>query len=186
MNTSPTTPAEGAPVTPVKKVLTYSEIRNVQRTHPLLKSQVPVEHAVSLPIPTKYAGRLGYAFFAASASRHPGQPMRQGAPDRWWVFDAHGSASVIIYALCAAQPLGAETWQAVTLPPIAGTIADLKAALADLEAKMNALTPVFFAGDAGDTRAKQDLSAALKAVLPEPLQPQYRALAPDFFAWLES
>ncbi|BCM94389.1 hypothetical protein IAD21_06296 [Abditibacteriota bacterium] len=185
MNTSTTVPTEAA-TPPAKKILSYSDIRNVQRTHPLQKSLVPVEHAVSLPIPTKRAGHLAYAFFAAPAARQPGKPMRQGAPDRWWLLDAHGSASVIIYALCAVQPFATETWGAVTLPPVAGSLADLKAALANLESQMNALTPVFFAGDAGDASAKQELSAALMAVLSEPLQPQYRALAPDFFAWLES
>lgn len=171
---------------PAKQILSYSDIRNIQRTHTLIKSQVPVEHAVSLPIPTKRAGRIGYAYFAAPAARRPGQPVRQGAPDRWWIFDAHGSASVLIYALCQAQPFSSDNWEAVTLPPIAGTLTDLKAALADFEAQMNALVPAFFADEAGDATAKGNLSAALKTVLSEPLQPQYRALAPDFFAWLES
>ncbi|RYX80675.1 hypothetical protein EON83_27580 [bacterium] len=184
MNTSINTPIEAT--APVKKVLSYSEIRNTQRTHPLQKSLVPVEHTVSLPIPTKRAGHLAYAFFAAPAVRQPGKPMRQGAPDRWWLLDAHGSAAVIIYALYDVQPFSTESYEVVTLPLVTGTLADLKAALSNLETQMNALTPVFFAGDAGDAGAKKELSTALFAVLPEPLQPQYRALAPDFFAWLES
>lgn len=184
MNTSTNAPSEATPAAPVKKILSYSEIRNAQRTHPLQKALVPVEHAVSLPIPTKRAGHLAYAFFAAAAARQPGKPMRQGAPDRWWLLDAHGSASVIIYALSEVQPFSTENFEAVTLPLISGTLADLKAALANLEAQMNALTPVFFADDAGDAEAKKELLTSLLAVLPEPLQPQYRALAPDFFAWL--
>src|SRR5215470_12331995 len=79
-------------------LLSFSQIRERQKTHPLRQSEVPVEHAVSLPLPTKRWGEPAYAFFASPAFRIPGKPVEQGPPDRWWAVKAHGGA-IMIYAL---------------------------------------------------------------------------------------
>jgi hypothetical protein len=169
-----------------KQLLTYSEVRNRQRTHPVRQSEVPVEHAVSLPVPSKRWLGPAYAFFAAPAARAPDRPQEQGPPDRWWVVDAHGGR-LIVYALCAAVPFAPEAaFQAVTLPPVTRTLDELRAALKAIDALMDAAVPAFFAGQPGDPAARKALADALQAHLPQPLQPQYRALAPDFFAWLEA
>ena len=75
---------------PEKILLTYSEARKRQRNHCLRQSEIPVEHAISLPLPTKRWGKPSYAYFASPSLRSPGHPVEQGAPDRWWVTDAHG------------------------------------------------------------------------------------------------
>lgn len=167
------------------KLLGYSAVRDRQRTHPLRMSEIPVEHAVSLPVPTKRWGGPAYAFFASPSLRRPGQPVQQGAPDRWWVVSAFGGG-VVIYALWKAVPFAESIgWESTTLPAVGATIAELKQALSHIEGLMNALAPAFFAGEGGDAGARKSLSRALASFIPEPLKPQYRALAPDFFAWLE-
>ena len=54
--------------------INYGEIRQRQRTHVLRQTEVPVDHAVSLPLPTLRWGRPAYACFASPAIRRPGQP----------------------------------------------------------------------------------------------------------------
>jgi hypothetical protein len=49
----------------VSGLLSYAELRKRERSHPVLRDEVPMEHAVSLPIPTLQLGQAGYAAFAA-------------------------------------------------------------------------------------------------------------------------
>jgi len=81
---------------------------------------------------------------------------------------------------------GDANWQKVTLPPVERTVDELRQTLAQIEEKMNGLAPTFFAGEAGDRAARAELAHLLSQILPDPLLPQYRALAPDFFAWLDA
>lgn len=167
------------------KWLTYSEIRLRQRNSPLRQSEIPVEHAVSLPMPTLRFGTPMYASFASPAQRQPQQPMRQGAPDRWWAVDAR-SGHLLLYAGVAVVPIAPDAhWETVTLPAVASSVEELRQGLAQIEEKMNGLAPVFFAGETGEKADRDALTAALLKVLPDPIVPQYRAVAPDFFAWLE-
>ena len=169
-----------------EKLLSFSEARERQRSHPLRTYEIPVEHAVSLPLPTRRWGTPAYASFASPALRRPGQPVEQGAPDRWWAVGAHGGR-LIIYALWkAAQYADGVNWTTVALPQVTATIAELKEALSRIEELMDALVQAFFAGEGGDVQGRKALSDALEAYLPEPIKLQYRALAPDFFAWLEA
>jgi hypothetical protein len=169
-----------------KQLLSYSEARSRQRTHPLRQTEIPVEHAVSLPLPTRRWVGPGYAFFAAPSTRVPERPPVQGAPDRWWVVDAHGGR-LILYALCAAVPFApGTTWGDSDLPPVTRSLDELRGALQQIGVWMDAAAPEFFAGRPGDPALRLTLAEALKAHLPPPLQPQYRALAADFFAWLEA
>jgi hypothetical protein len=165
--------------------LSLTEIRERLKTHSLLRAEVPIEHYISIPLPTKRWAGPAYACFASPASRRPGQPVVQGAPDRWWVMSAHGG-SLIIYALWDVFPYAEVAgWTTVTLPPVTRSIAEQQQDMASIELLMNTLAPAFFGGESSDTRTRKALLEALAAHLPEPLLPQYRALAPDFFAWLE-
>jgi hypothetical protein len=147
-------------------------------------SEVPVEHSVSLPLPTQRWGEPSYAFFASPALRRPGQPVEQGAPDRWWAMSAQGGR-IVIYALSKTVPFAdSVNWGTVTLPSVSLTIEELKYALKNIEDLLNELAPSFFAGEVGNTQTRRALAAALLEHLPDPLLPQYRALAPDFFSWL--
>lgn len=165
-------------------ILSYSEIRKRQRTHMLRQMEVPTEHTVSLPLPTRRWGAPAYACFASPALRRPGTPAVQGAPDRWWVVDAR-NGHLVVFALWTAVPFapGAQ-WDSATLPPPTGGIGEVKSLVETIELLMEALAPAFFTDQPGDAEAMQALAQALRAHVPEPLWPQYQALVPDFFAWL--
>src|SRR5437764_15393128 len=93
------------------KWLSYSDIRQKQRNSSLRQAEIPVEHAVSLPIPTLRFGSPVYAGFASPALRQPEQPMRQGAPDRWWAVDAR-SGHLALYALATVVPIAPDAnWE---------------------------------------------------------------------------
>src|SRR5262249_24604337 len=126
------------------------------------------------------------AFFASPALRTPGKPVEQGPPDRWWAAQAHGGG-IMIYALWQVARYAEDAnWSTVVLPPVSRSIDEMRQALKNIEELMDALAPAFFAGEKGDDQARKELAEALAATLPEPIMPQYRALAPDFFAWLEA
>jgi hypothetical protein len=165
--------------------LTCTEVRKRLRTHFLLQSEVPTEYALSFPIPTRRWGNPGYALFASPALRVLGRQKEQGAPDRWWVMGAQ-NGHLLAYALCSAVPFTTENWPSSVLSPLTGTIAGLRDATGKLEKSMDAQSSAFFHGEAGIPARLEELKQALTAVLPRELLPQYRALAPDFWNWLEA
>jgi hypothetical protein len=168
-----------------KQLMSYSEIRERQKTHMLIRSEVPIEHAISLPLPTMAWGEPAFAYFAAPAVRRPETPMQQGAPDRWWVVAAHGGR-LMVYALCKSIHFTADAkFETVTLPRITITRDELRQSMKTVEGLIGSLAPRFFAYEPGDAMERKNLADMLNELLPKPLQPQYRALVPDFFAWLE-
>ena len=165
--------------------MSYTELRERQKSHILIRSEIPIEHAISLPLPTMRWGEPSYAYFAAPALRRPEEPMQQSAPDRWFVLAAHGGR-LTIYALTKSIPFPSDAaFEAVTLPRVAMSREELRQSLKTMEGMLDSLTPRFFAGEAGDAIERRNLGAMLAELLPKPLQAQYRALAPDFFSWLE-
>jgi len=168
-----------------KHLMSYFEIRERQKSHILIRSEVPVEHAVSLPLPTMRWEEPSYAYFAAPALRRPEEPMQQSVPDRWWVIAAHGGR-LMVYALTKSIPFPSDAaFEAVTLPRVTMSREELRQSLKTMEGMLESLTPHFFTGEAGDSIERRNLGEMLAELLPKPLQPQYRALVPDFFAWLE-
>jgi hypothetical protein len=168
------------------KWLTLTEARDRLRTHPLRLAEVPVEHAISFPLPTRRWGGPGYAFFASPVRRQPGAAPVHSPPQSWWVLDARGGR-VLVYARMKALAFadGAGDWEPATLSPVTVPMAELRQAMVDLEQTLSGLAPAFFADEPGDAVARQKVQAGLGRLIPEVLLPQYRALAPDFFAWLE-
>jgi hypothetical protein len=165
--------------------LTYRQAREQQRTHPIRLAEVPVEHAVSLPLPSLRWGVPSYAQFAAPADRSPDRPPQQGPPDRWWVLDAR-SGRLVVYALTSAVPFAQAPFAAVTLPPAVCTLDELRKRHAELDDVLGALSPLFFTGRPGEPDARRDALDLLEAVVRAPLVDRYRALTPDFFSWLEA
>lgn len=163
--------------------LPHAEIRDRMRRHPLRESEIPVEHAVSFPLPTKRCETPGYAFFASPATRRAGEPVLQGAPDRWWILSAR-SGQLLIYALWDIHPFAEGPWGSEQLPPVSATIVELRQALTEVEEAIDSLAPDFFEGRPGDGARRLMLLRKLSEILPAPLLPQYRALTPDFFQWL--
>jgi hypothetical protein len=165
-------------------LLTYQEFRKRQDTHMLRQTEIPVEHAISLPLPTLRWNRPAYISFASPAIRRPNQPMQQGAPDRWWACDA-SNGKLIIYVLWDALPYAGDVqrdW--MTLPTTTYSVAQLQEQLATIELLMTEVASAFFARETGEKAARTALSEALMAYIPQPLLPHYQALAPDFWAWL--
>jgi len=168
---------------PEPKWLTYQAARNLVPR--IRAAEVPVEHAISLPIPTRRWGVPGFAHFAAPALRDPEGPTRQSPPDRWWVIDARRSR-LIVYALVSAVPFApGVTFEACELHSAQHTLDELRQAHADLEQALDAVLVDFFLGQPGTAVARRLAAERLAKVVAEPLLPIYRALAPDFYAWLD-
>ncbi|MCW3096892.1 MAG: hypothetical protein JWL77_2510 [Chthonomonadaceae bacterium] len=168
----------------LENLLTYSEVLVRQRAGFLRASEIPVEFLVSLPMPTLRSGEPGFALFAAPTSSAFRQPVEQGPPDRWWTVSAK-NGHLLIYAFCRIVPIATETTlDSVTMPPEQRTVAQIREDADAIEQQMNALAPLFFAGEAGEPEPKKTLLELLTRHLKEPVLPYYRALAPDFFAWL--
>jgi hypothetical protein len=166
--------------------LSYKEVMKRHHTATLRQAEIPIEHAVSLPMPTKRWLGPAYTFFASPALRRPGQPMEQGVPDRWWVIDAHGG-HLIIYTLWRVMAYAqGVSWTTVTLPRVTQSIAEQQAKVETVELLMETLVPAFFANEQGEASTRKALLEVLQTYIPAPLLPQYRALTPDFFAWLEA
>jgi hypothetical protein len=155
------------------------------RRHPLRQSEIPIEHAVSLPMPTRRFGSPAYAFFAAPAIRRPGAPTVHGAPDRWWVLSALG-AHVEVYAVTSIFSFAenGQVWESTEVPAPTATIPELQSSLKEFEALMDVTVPDFFSGASADPEHASTVLRALGEQIPRPLMDQYRALARDFFEWL--
>ncbi|MBO0790701.1 MAG: hypothetical protein J2P36_07100 [Ktedonobacteraceae bacterium] len=165
-------------------LLPYQTIRRFERTPMLFTEVVPVEYAVSLPLPTRRWSRPAYAAFASPARYHPGHPALQAPPDRWWIVDAR-SGNLILLAYWEILPFAAITWENLTLPSVTRSIEQQQEDLARLEICMDQLAPAFLSEQTPQKRVRQETRHLLHLMLPERLLPQYRALTPDFFSWLE-
>jgi hypothetical protein len=167
------------------RFMSYSDVQKWFQQHPLRQTEIPIEHAVSLPLPTLRWGEPAFAFFAAPAERLAGGPSRQGAPDRWWAFRAKGG-QVLVYALTHVVAFGPGDWQPETVLPAADNVVALRRMVLDIEQMMDVLVPEFFAGNPGDSEVRQALAGVFSRFVSSPLMDRYHALAPDFFTWLEA
>jgi hypothetical protein len=169
-------------------LISYARMRKGFGEHPVRRAEVPVEHSISLPMPTARWAVPGYAGFACPALRAPWKPLRLRRPDRWWLLGAsHGE--LLAYGRTSVLPFGDVTAgtapESVTLPaatrPVAAVLEDLRV----LDETMELAVGPFFAGEPGDAALRADLAAIIgvQAGAPEVLA-WYRALAPDFFRWL--
>lgn len=163
----------------------YARVRKEFANHPVRFAEVPVEHFLSLPVPTMRWQRPGFAGFACPATRSPGQPQRVGAPDRWWALQAH-RARLLGYGLVAAIPLSAQRFEPVTVDRRDRSVAELEEDLGLLAELMDGAVAPFLAGERGDETARGDLREVFTAAVTPSVLPWYQALAPDFLAWLEN
>ncbi len=168
------------------RLMTYTELRGNERVTTLRRLEIPNEHAVSLPLPTKRWGEPAYAFFASPARRRPRQPMEQAPPDMWWAISAV-DARLLIYAASSILPYAKdEGWKRVTLPRDTRTLDQAKNDISVIERSIDDLAPAFFEGDRGSESVRHTLIQALVQHVPDLLMPQYLTLVPDFFEWLKS
>ncbi len=147
---------------------------------------IPLGHAVSIPLPTLRWGRPGFAYFASPTFRVPGAPKDQAAPDRWWVIDAE-KRSIEIYAKWEALPfVQGVNFETVHITPGQYTKSDIQEKRKLVYQLMDEAVQDFFLNQPGDRRICHQLLEGLTIITPAPLLVQYRDLAPDFFLWLEA
>lgn len=164
----------------------FGPMRKAFVEHPVRHHEVPTEHAVSLPVPTLRWSVPAFAGFAAPAVRRPGEPLRMNDPDRWWALTVDGRG-LVAYGLTAAVPFST----ADDLPARAEvdrggrSLAAHQEDVRRLDELMDAAVVPFLTGAPLGTTARVDLHEALVAVITPSVLPWYRALAPDFFGWLE-
>jgi hypothetical protein len=163
----------------------YDQAAKEFGAHLLRTAEVPVEHFVSEPLPTLRWSRPAYAGFAGPAAGIPPQPPKLGTPDRWWAIDAE-IGRLLAYALVSVIPFAQSLPEGPVTMRAAGR--PLSAAREDrrlLGELMTAAVPAFFSGESGDSTVRTDLTEVISQVLHPEVMPWYRALAQDFFEWLE-
>lgn len=168
-----------------ESLLAYSDVVAGSRKVTSRQGEVPIGHAVSLPMPTRRFGFPAYAAFASPAVREPEQAVVQGPPDRWWLLDAR-TGGVALFALCSVFRFVESAFGKVVLPHPLGTVAELRQQLNEIQNQMDKLAPCFLRGEDGEPEARHRLHQALKNRIPDVLWLQYESLAPDFLAWLSS
>lgn len=161
----------------------YDEVKRRLMRHPLRLSEIPNASFVSLALPTQRLSQPGYAFFTAAAARPEGNAPNQQPPASWGVLDAR-RGRLILYADVAVMPFSDEAFEAVTLEPVDGSLAALRAAHERIVQLIDSLAPAFFEGEAGQPDERRELERLLETSISRPLIPRYRQLAPDFWSWL--
>lgn len=167
-----------------ESLMSYRDICRAESVDLLLRSEVPVEYEKSLPLPTLRWGMPAYASYASSAARVPGQPLRLGSPNRWWLVDAR-TGHLLQYALCQVTAFSNQSWGEEAIPASLETMTERQQKIDSILLQMDKQSPRFLSGSPGDPGERGRLAGALKEYLPKPIIAQYRSLAPDFFAWLE-
>jgi hypothetical protein len=163
----------------------YEQIRKNFAEHPVRYAEVPVEHAISLPIPTLRWSLPSFAGFAGPAVRAPARPLRLAPPDRWWALHAEGRP-LIGYNLVSALPFSDDLGSDEAIVDRAGrSLTDLEEDLQVLNHLMDQAAAPFFAGSEIDAATGSDLLEVLTTHVTVAVVSWYRRLAPDFFQWLE-
>ena len=152
--------------------------------------ELPVPSWISLPLPTRRWGAAGWAWFRAPQAMRPGKGQ-VGTPDRWWAMDARNGA-LLAYAREAVVPAlqqAAEPTAGEPKPADSGgqaaSLDEQKSGLARLAAAIERVAEAFFEERWAPVSNRQEVVQALAFVTPPDMMRFYRALTPDFFAWLE-
>ena len=164
--------------------VSYGQLRKEFLNHPVRHAEVPVEHSISLPLPTLRWSVPAYAGFASPAVRAPNQPLRLGTPDRWWALHAQ-YRSLIGYGLTTAVPFAVLSPGEVLVDRAKRSLSGVREDLRLLDELMDQAASLFLAGSAADASLRSDLLEAVVANVTESVMPWHRALVPDFFSWLE-
>jgi hypothetical protein len=175
---------------PLPKGVSYRKARDLLMTHPIRKSEVPIESYISLPLPTLRWHMAAWASFAAPSIRRTDQPFRLGLPDRWWAIDARAGRLAAYAKESVIAALGVDATSAsltdglIELKPTTRSIEEQRSNLTRLASAFDLITDFFFEGRAAPGSNRREADAALRAAVPEELLPFYRGLAPDFCSWI--
>src|SRR5262249_49277433 len=103
--------------------LDWVGVRTFMRDHYLRRSEIPMEHLVSLPMPTLRYGEPAFALHACATVREASGTQSCRPPDRHWAIAAH-TKTLLFYARTSILPLAApgETWASVTLEQPAASV----------------------------------------------------------------
>jgi len=164
--------------------LQWSQMQELMRTHWLRRSDIPAEAAVSLPLPTLRFGGPGFQFHAGAMLRDPAGTIRREPPDCHWAFAAQGGR-LLYYARSRAIPLepAGAGWTAVSMDRPSLDVRALRERFQAFGPIMDQACERFFDGAPADFAA--DLLAELELLAGPPVMPFYRAMAPDFWQWLD-
>jgi hypothetical protein len=169
----------------------YEQASTLLSSHSLRGSEIPIESYVSLPMPSLRWKQPAWACFAAPSLMRPGQ-NRIGLPDRWWAIDAK-SGRLAAYAredIVSAVHLDPKAVDVVDgiveIKPTGRTIEEVQSARGRVETAIDLVSEAFFEQRPAPGSNRAQARAALDAALPHDILVFHRALAPDFFAWLES
>lgn len=166
---------------PQPTCLTYRQARSLMQR--VRAAEVPVEHAVSLPIPTLRLQTPAFIHFASPAFRDPEGPVWQSPPDRWWAIDAT-RGRLLIYSLVKVHSFTQQSFARVELHSNVQTVDDLRQLHSELDAAIDSVLADFFAAVPGDSAILARVLELLNRAIPAELMPIYRELATDFFRWL--
>jgi hypothetical protein len=125
--------------------------------------------------------------FSSPAPLVRGTPRRPGQPDRWAAFDAH-TGGLRFFAFTNILPFAREP-----LPPldeshrtVPQTLAEARKLTGETNELLSLLVPIFLAGT--NPAAQADSRSRLLELLRSSSEGLYsweRALAPDFYDWLD-
>lgn len=165
------------------RYLTYEEVYEMCQDRRILGDELPVEAIVSLPLPTLRWNQPLFASFASTISGTTQKALTQSEPSMWWLIDAH-EGQLVLFTSYRFYPFASQVhWETVTIRLLpTETLEDVRSSLVGY---MDHLASPFFANQPGSLNMRKDLLKHLEVYIHPLLLPQYRALAPDFFAWLE-
>jgi hypothetical protein len=168
------------------KYISYDQAMNNPITKAFWLGEIPESHASSLAIPTLRFNLPVFARFTCPAYRRPGQPMVQGAPDRWWAIHA-ATGKLVFYALWSAVPFAEDfLWQAQELPHLGITLEQFEVLIGRIPGIIDGIAPGFFNQLPVSREVCREFLEVLHQVIPAPLFQFYERLAPDFFDYLRT
>jgi hypothetical protein len=164
--------------------LTYEEVYEMRNDCCVLRDELPTKPTVSLPLPTLRWNQPLFASFASTILSHSQRAVTQSEPLLWWLIDAH-EGRLCLFTWYHIYPFAPEVhWNAMSLRPLSSTIND-ELVFSSLTRYMDCVAPLFFADQPGNFEMRNRLLKHIEVYVHPLILPQYLALAPDFFAWLE-
>ena len=168
------------------ELLPYQQIYKQMQTHPIRQTEIPIEHSITLPLPTNRWKVPAYAFFASPVIRTPSVEPEQAPPDMWWITDAY-TGRLLLYSKWSIMPfIDNVEWQSQKLPTVTKDVSIMQKQIEELIILMNTTISGFFGHkDVRDSTRSATLELLLDYI-PEPITEQYNSLVPDFFEWLHT
>lgn len=164
------------------QLLSIEEISNILSNNAVVKTQVPIEWELSLPMPTLRLFKPAYIWFANPTERHPGKPLRLFPPDRWFALEASTGQLLEYNTWEAPLKMKKDSWHPIDLPICDITREEAINEFNNLIEDLNGLTLSFFSNQSSMASKMYSITEYLD---PRTI-PWYGYVAPDFWNWLKS